>query len=299
MRSHLPLSAAVLAGALLLTACGTQQSAGGGRGSGSTGADRCGLGGDPTPEAVDGVEITDAGGGPSGCGTDGRTDRSVRFRVTNHDTQPLTYTVEFEVQSPGGESLAHPKGTVPGVQPGRSADAEVDLGALVAPGNGARVTIYRVRSVPAAEAPAETGPCPPSGVRVYADRGDAAMGLRVVGLHLENCSDHPYRLSGYPQIQLLDLHRRPVAGVRVLHGSGGISTGTGFDDPPRAMTLAPGEQAASGLMWRNTLTSGAPVDVPYVRVVAQPGTPAVTVTPELDLGSTGKLGVSPWQRQER
>jgi hypothetical protein len=122
------------------------------------------------------------------------------------------------------------------------------------------------------------------------------MGLRVVGLHLENCSDHPYRLSGFPQIRLLDLHHRPVTGVSVLHGSGGISTGTDFDKAPRAMTLAPGERATSGLMWRNTVTDGTPVDVPYVSLAPRPGAPTVTVTPELDLGTTGKLAVSPWQQ---
>jgi hypothetical protein len=124
------------------------------------------------------------------------------------------------------------------------------------------------------------------------------MGLRVVGLHLENCSTRPYRLSGFPRIQLLDLQRKPVTGVSVLNGSGGISTGTGFDTPARPMTLQPGQSASSGLLWRNTVTNGAPVNVPYVRVTAESGAQPVTVTPELDLGTTGKLGVSPWKKDE-
>lgn len=173
----------------------------------------------------------------------------------------------------------------------------VVMSGLTRPGSTAsRVRIALVRSIPTAEAPATTGPCPSSGIRVTADDGDAAMGLRVVGLHLENCSTRAYRLDGYPQLQLLDEDREPVTGVRILHGSGGIFTDAGYDDPPRPVILQPGEKASSGLMWRNTVTDGTPVNAPYVRLNAKPGAPPVTVTPELDLGTTGKLGVSPWKK---
>ncbi|MEU4409208.1 DUF4232 domain-containing protein [Streptosporangium sp. NPDC023963] len=163
---------------------------------------------------------------------------------------------------------------------------------------GVRVRIAEVRSVPADEAPAPAGPCPPSGIRVTSGNGDAAMGLRVVGLRLENCSTRTYHLNGYPRLRLLDEDRKPVAGVKVLHGSGGISAVTGFDDPPRAVTLKPGESASAGLMWRNTVTAGTPVNLPYVRVNAKAGARPVMVTPELDLGTTGKIGVSPWKKDE-
>jgi hypothetical protein len=134
---------------------------------------------------------------------------------------------------------------------------------------------------------------------VYADKGDAAMGLRVVGLHLENCGTHTYDLDGYPQLRLFDEEHEPVEGVRILHGGDSIATGTGADGTPRPLTLKPGEGARAGLVWRNTTgMESAPVNAPYVRVVAKPGATAVTVTPELDLGTTGKLGVGPWQRDE-
>jgi hypothetical protein len=92
---------------------------------------------------------------------------------------------------------------------------------------------------------------------------------------------------------------RPVAGT-VASTSGGISSAvTGFDDPPRSVTLRPGERARSGLVWRNTVQPGIPVDVPYVRVRTKSGAAPVTVTPHFDLGTTGKLGVSPWRTEEQ
>ncbi|MEH6373242.1 DUF4232 domain-containing protein [Streptomyces sp. KLMMK] len=160
------------------------------------------------------------------------------------------------------------------------------------------VRITKVRSVPAAEAPSRGGACPSSGVHVYADEGDAAMGLRVVGLLLENCGTRPYRLNGYPQLQLLDGDHRPVDGVKILRGGGAIATGTGADGEPRQLVLQPGERAHSGLVWRNTTGGGDAVNIPYARVRPEPGAPAVMVTPELDLGTTGQLGVGPWKKDE-
>jgi hypothetical protein len=96
------------------------------------------------------------------------------------------------------------------------------------------------------------GPCPASGVRVYADEGDAAMGLRVVGLHLENCGKSSYTLQGRPRLQILDEDHQAVEGVRIVPGSE-IATGTGQDDTVRPLTLRPGERAEAGLVWRNTV----------------------------------------------
>ncbi|WP_431952679.1 DUF4232 domain-containing protein [Actinacidiphila sp. bgisy167] len=155
--------------------------------------------------------------------------------------------------------------------------------------------VVKVRSVPTDEAPAAAGVCPLSGLRLTADDGDAAMGLRVVGLRLENCSSHLRRVEGYPLVQLLDEEHEPVTGVEVVRGGGGVALVPGFDDAPRPVTLEPGQSATAGLMWRNTVTDGTPVLAPYARVRATPGAPAVMVVPEIDLGTTGKLGVSAWK----
>ncbi|SHM95328.1 DUF4232 domain-containing protein [Actinacidiphila paucisporea] len=300
MRTSLAAPAAALTGVLLLTACGSEAP---GQPAdarpGSTSGARCGFPHDPAARTSGGVEITGVSGAALGCGTGTPSDPpKVGFLVSNHEGRPLTYTVEFTLYDASGGPLTNGGATVVNVAPGRTARGSADFGEVLRNAEGGHVGIAKVRSVPADETPVASGTCPPSGVHVTADQGDAAMGLRVVGLHLRNCSAGPYRVSGFPQIQLQDLAHEPVTGVRVLHGSGGISTGTDFDVPPHPFTLQPGQSATSGLMWRNTVTDGTNVDVPYVRVVAQPGTHAVTVTPELDLGTTGKLGVGPWAKDD-
>ncbi|MEV8097952.1 DUF4232 domain-containing protein [Kitasatospora sp. NPDC085879] len=188
--------------------------------------------------------------------------------------------------SPSVLTEQHMAGTVPS---GAAASASV---------GGEWVRITKVRSVPSKEASAESGVCPSSGTRVYADEGDAAMGLRVLGLHLENCGAGTVQLNGYPELQVIDEEHRPVGSVQVLHGGSAISTGTGADDQPQPVTLGPGERAYAGLVWRNTVEAGpaGPVNAPYLRVRAKAGADPVMVIPELDLGTTGRLGVGAWRK---
>ncbi|WP_420711551.1 DUF4232 domain-containing protein [Streptomyces sp. NRRL F-4489] len=128
-------------------------------------------------------------------------------------------------------------------------------------------------------------------------RSDAKSHVPLVGRRRDrNCGTRPYTLEGYPLLELLDGDLRPVHGITLLHGSGEITTGDGTDERPRPVTLAPGGSATAGLVWRNTTESGTPVNVPQVRVRAKAGADPVIVTPHLDLGTTGKLGVKPWVR---
>lgn len=287
--------APALASVLLLTACGTHR-------AGAPGTS-------VTAPSVDGVRIisvTVPSGAPASApaGTSVHADPlparasgiSAAYEVTNGGTQALTYTVLFNFTTDAGEVVDNTRETVRAVGPGATVRGTVRL----APGPGSsrvtRVKVYEVTKVPAAEAPPAAGECPPSGIRVTTDEGNAAMGLRVVGLQLENCGKSDYPLDGYPLLELLDEDRAPVPGIRIVEGSGGITTGTDFDDPARPLVLKPGESAVSGLMWRNTTESGDPVNVPYVRVRARQGADPVTVTPRLDLGTTGKLAVRAWTR---
>ncbi|MEU5634943.1 DUF4232 domain-containing protein [Streptomyces rishiriensis] len=289
MRRTAPLLPA-LAAALLLTACGSER----------PGAHDAGVGaGGATPQtavsgpAVDGVRITSVtipSASPAASGV------SAAYEVTNSGAEELTYTVIFDFTASGGGAVTHQKVTVGPVGPGRTTRGTVRAGSL--PPGAPSVTgvkVAEVTAVPVAEAPAAPGVCPPSGIRVTADDGDAAMGLRVVGLTLENCGERDRTVRGYPQVTLLDEDRQPVDGVRILRGSGGIATVTGFDDAPRTLTLRPGERASADLMWRNTTGFGTAVDIPYVRVRATPGAAPVLITPHLDLGTTGRLGVSAWR----
>ncbi|MER5195462.1 DUF4232 domain-containing protein [Streptomyces sp. NPDC002755] len=309
MRRPLALLPA-LAAVLLATACGSEHA---GTQNGGVGASGSTPRTQVTEPAVDGVRITSvtvpsaaatpgaSGGGPvkaerlpTGLAAD--SGISAAYEVTNSGAEELTYTVRFDFTTSAGEVMSNEKVTVRSVGAGRTVRGTVRPGTLV-PGASPVTTVKvgEVTKVPAAEAPAEAGVCPPSGIRVSADDGDAAMGLRVVGLALENCGQRDYTVDGYPQVSLLDEDHEPVDGVEIFKGSGGISTVTGFDDPPRPVTLKPGERASAGLMWRNTTGSGTAVDVPYVRVRATSDAAPVMVTPHLDLGTTGKLGVSPWR----
>ncbi|MFC9951147.1 DUF4232 domain-containing protein [Streptomyces prasinus] len=307
-----PFLPVLAATALLLTACGTEHAD-----AGSTGADAAASQegtriDDPGKDGVRITSLTLPSPSPSPSPsrsyvvsaerlpTDMDSGVSAAYEVTNEGTGTLTYTVVFTFRSDDGGAVTNRTGTVRGVGPGQTVRGTVRAGEL--PPTAPRVTgaeVLEVTKVPAGEAPAEAGTCPASGVRVSVDKGDAAMGLRVVGLHLDNCGTRAYTVEGYPLLELLDEDLGPVDGVEILDGSGGITTGAGPDEPPRPVRLAPGESATAGLVWRNTTEFGTAVNVPHVRVRAKEGADPVTVTPHLDLGTTGKLGVRPWEKTER
>ncbi|MFS8201367.1 DUF4232 domain-containing protein [Streptomyces sp. CWNU-52B] len=136
-----------------------------------------------------------------------------------------------------------------------------------------------------------TGSCPASGLRFEADQGDAAMGLRAMGLDVTNCGDRPYRLNGYPAVTVLDSSRDPFPGVRTVEGTDKVFMAP-HDPGPRALTLAPGESAHASLYWRMNNTSGV-----YLRVAPKKGDATVTVQPPypLDIGPENVLGTTAWQ----
>ncbi|MEV5602105.1 DUF4232 domain-containing protein [Streptomyces sp. NPDC052299] len=275
---------AALASTALLTGCG-KETAGASASPAATCASLAPLP-DPAGRTWDNVRVVSGECGPSGAPSTG-------FEVTNTDDEPLTFTITFTLVNGFGEAMDTLTRTVEAVGPGRTVRRPLDAEDGPGSARAYRARITKVRAVPADGA---GGDCPSSGVRVTNDRGDAAMGLRVVGIHLANCGTTDYELNGYPSLRLLDEDREPVTGVKILHGTTAISTGIGGDAEPRRVTLRPGESAYANLAWRNTTTDGDPVDAPYVEVTAKPGAAPVTVTPELDLGTTGRLGVSPWTK---
>ncbi|MDX3063049.1 MULTISPECIES: DUF4232 domain-containing protein [Streptomyces] len=301
-----PFLAAVAATTLLLTACGTE-----GTGTADAGAADAPIRTQVDDPGKDGVRITSLtlpSVSPSPRRSHSVSTGSLAmdsgvvaaYEVTNEGSESLTYSVVFTFMSSDGGAMANQTATVRDVGPGKTVRGTVRAGEL--PPTAPRVTqaeVLQVTKVPASEAPAEAGTCPESGIRVSADEGDAAMGLRVVGLHLDNCGTREYTVEGYPLLELLDDSLEPVDGVEILDGSRGITTGAGDDKQPRRVTLGPGESATAGLVWRNTTEPGTPVNVPHVRVRAKAGADPVTVTPGLDLGTTGKLGVRPWVKAER
>ncbi|MFJ9852618.1 DUF4232 domain-containing protein [Streptomyces sp. NPDC101150] len=307
MRRPAVLLSTVAATALLLTACGTARTGAGGSGARASAPPSRTQIDDPGKDGVRITSLTLPSASPSPTRSASvsadrlATDSGVvaSFEVTNEGTKTLTYSVVVTFVSSDGGAMANQTATVRDVGPGKTARGTVRAGQL--PSAAPRVTqakVLKVTKVPADEAPAEPGTCPGSGIRVSVDKGDAAMGLRVVGLHLDNCGTRKYTVEGYPLLELLDGDLKTVHGIKILHGSSEITTSAGPDEQPRLVTLSPGESANAALVWRNTTESGAPVNVPHVRVRAKTGADPVTVTPDLDLGTTGKLGVKPWAKAE-
>ncbi|QKW09912.1 DUF4232 domain-containing protein [Streptomyces sp. NA04227] len=298
---------ALAAAVLLLTACGAERA-----GAGRPGAD----GSEPPSRTQiddpgkDGVRITSltlpsaspspARGSVSADGLPGDSGVTAAYEITNEAAEALTYSVVVTFVSGDGGAVTNRTVTVRDVGPGKTVRGTVRAGELppAAP-RVVRAKVLTVAKVPADEAVAEPGTCPASGIRVSADKGDAAMGLRVVGLHLDNCGTRDYTVEGYPLLELLDDKLEPVEGVEILDGSREITTGAGEDKEPGRVTLRPGESATSSLVWRNTTEFGTPVNVPHVRVRAKTGADPVTLTVHLDLGTTGKLGVKTWEKAER
>ena len=127
--------------------------------------------------------------------------------------------------------------------------------------------------------------CPPSGLDVVIGGENAAMGLRVITVKLWNCGDKPYRVKGYPGIELLDEGREPID-VSITHGK----------DRPRQLTLAPNGTARTNLQWNNRVTSldGAPTPGAHLLVTPAPGEEPISLPLGVDLGSEATLDVTAW-----
>ncbi|MER5278398.1 DUF4232 domain-containing protein [Streptomyces sp. NPDC002809] len=292
MRTATPLAlCAALASTALLAGCGTEPAGGPGSPAASATCASAPPVADPSGRTWDNVTVVNRLCGPSGAPV-------TEFEVTNTEKEALTFTITFTLMNESGQAMDNTTRTVESVKPGQTVRRTLDTDDEPVVARGRQARIIKVRTVAADEASSGSGTCPPSGIRVTADRGDAAMGLRVVGLHLLNCGTAAYEVEGYPGLQLLDESREPVSGVRILHGTDKISTGIGGDAAPRPVTLRPGESAYANLAWRNTTGAGDAVNAPYVRVTAKAGAAPVTVTPELDLGTTGRLGVGPWTKDD-
>ncbi|GLW96733.1 DUF4232 domain-containing protein [Microtetraspora sp. NBRC 16547] len=140
-------------------------------------------------------------------------------------------------------------------------------------------------------------PCPESGVVITTGEVDAAMGLRALSIEMVNCGDHRYRVKGFPSIRVLDPDRRPLD-VKVGNGTSSIALIDGYDTKPMSVTLKPGEKAVAGLVWRNTMTDPTVTATigSYLEIAPVDGEPPQTVPQYVDLGNTGKLGVTAWAR---
>lgn len=145
-----------------------------------------------------------------------------------------------------------------------------------------------------------TPPCPKSGVTMSPGMVTATMGLRAMSVTLTNCGHRVRVVDGYPDIRVRGLDRA-LFDVSVLKGTEPVTT---MDDPgPHRVALKPGERAYTTLVWRYSAVDastrrGSGV---YVEIGPAKGKPRQTVEPDggLDIGETGMLGTTAWQRSPR
>jgi hypothetical protein len=152
---------------------------------------------------------------------------------------------------------------------------------------------------PSPTPPRTLGPCPPSGVQLEAGPTDGAAGLRALGIDLINCSHKTYKVDGYAVVHVLDKDHKALA-IKVLHGTKEIAGPVpDWNGPPKPIVLKPGRRATCVVVWRSTYDDirQPPVNAPYLEMAPASGRPAEILTADgpLDLGSTGRLGVSPWR----
>ena len=138
---------------------------------------------------------------------------------------------------------------------------------------------------------------PPHGPLISLGKTDAAMGLRVIPIHLANCGDAPLTVTGYPALRVLDEDHQLVD-AKVDNGADSVALVPSLQQPPTMFTLAPGQQAEASVLWKNRVTDSTVVATTgtYFDVAPVSGQPWQTRKPDgpIDLGNTGKLAVSPW-----
>jgi hypothetical protein len=132
--------------------------------------------------------------------------------------------------------------------------------------------------------------CPADGLKIEADRGDAAMGYREMSLHVTNCGATTVTLSGRPEVIVLDKDK-DVQDITIVPG-------VHHNQSAHPVALEPGMSTVAVLAWRNTYDdiSKPPVSGAYLYVAPAPGATRQLVKPPvpLDLGSTARLEVSVW-----
>ncbi|MGW3364035.1 DUF4232 domain-containing protein [Streptosporangium canum] len=154
----------------------------------------------------------------------------------------------------------------------------------------------RPRHVEADPSPASPPPaCPDSGVLLSAGPADAALGLRVQTVVLTNCGHRVRKVGGYPSVRLLDEDGDPLK-VKIDPGARRVTTAV-KDPGPKPLAVRPGRSARFSLVWRNTYddTSRPPAVGATVIVTTGPGGSERRISGLVDLGSTGRLGVTAWE----
>ncbi|MEU6123840.1 DUF4232 domain-containing protein [Streptomyces sp. NPDC047123] len=217
----------------------------------------------------------------AGCGLSEELDREMN---PGRASDPVATPSAPSAATPSGANATAPSGTAPtglGTPP-------------VIAGPSGSVAGRPGERRPSATA---TGRCPRSGLTMSPGMVTAAMGLRAMSVTATNCGDRVRTVDGYPDIRVRGLDHELFA-VTVLTGTEPVTT---MDDPgPRRIALEPGQSAYTSLVWRYSAVDagtrrGSGV---YVEIGPGKGAPRRTVEPDggLDIGETGMLGTTAWQR---
>ncbi|WP_328644260.1 DUF4232 domain-containing protein [Amycolatopsis sp. NBC_00348] len=132
-------------------------------------------------------------------------------------------------------------------------------------------------------------PPPSSGLSLSVGQVEAGLGHRASVLTLTNRDSEPRKVTGYPDLKLLDA-AGTVVEVKVEHGTSYFARDLG----PQNVTLKPGEKVAAVLAWSATVTSGDKHTGAAISVVPVPGEPAQSQPLDTDLGTTDTVTVSSW-----
>ncbi|MEW1847454.1 DUF4232 domain-containing protein [Nonomuraea angiospora] len=150
-----------------------------------------------------------------------------------------------------------------------------------------------VQPPPTVWSPPPTPSCAGSGLLLYAEPPNAAMGLRVQTVTLTNCGDTVRRVKGYPHVRLLDGDGEPLK-VKIDRGARRVTTAV--EDPgPKAVTVRPGRSAAFTVAWRNTYGGTTHPPAVGATLVVTTDSGRQDVSGRFDLGSTNLLGVTAWE----
>lgn len=142
-------------------------------------------------------------------------------------------------------------------------------------------------------APAPTDDCPASGAAVAMGEVETAMMHRAVVLTLTNCGSEPYRVDGYPSVQVLgeDGERLPVK----VNPAG---SHFGRDQGPRALLLKPGSTARSILAWVSTQEGGELIEADALELAAAPDAGARVFPLEgHDIRYMDELNMTAWRTE--
>jgi hypothetical protein len=118
---------------------------------------------------------------------------------------------------------------------------------------------------------------------------EAGLGHRASVLTLTNRDSEPHKVTGYPDLQLLDATGALVE-VKVEHRTSYFARDLG----PQNVTLKPGEKVVAVLAWSATVTDGDQHTGAAISVVPVPGEPAQKQPLDTDLGTTDSVTVSSW-----